>query len=224
MPSLSEKLQPFHLALLASLVWVFALGNVVLATELWSATKPQAWKDLAFVVSVGVFAYCGTVLLAAWLCHGLLAKPVLSLVVVLAAGQAYAQQALGQSLSGIALNENLLSELLHSSPNAWLNPQAWMHMAVLAIPPLALIWAAPRPEPGLVHVKSFVLLNSLCLLSMALLLAASPVQYTALLRHHPQLAQHLNPAQPVLLAGQWLGENANRLWQAHAKPLLADVQ
>ena len=198
MPDLPPKKPPLHPAWFIVIVslWLATLCNLPLWREISALPAVRGPRGLGFGLAFVVLVAAGNAAVLGLLAWGRLLKPVLALMVLVAACGVYFMWSYG-----IVIDSTMLTNVLQTDPREAGDLINWRMAAallVLAGPPL--VWLVRRPAQQLGWKRS--LGHGLLLIVGALLVASSALMlvfqdFASTMRNHTQLRYLINPLNTV---------------------------
>lgn len=216
-------------------LWIVLTCNLTFFSRLHKLVPLDNWHGSTFLISAGLFLWAYTSLILHWLTWGLLARPLISLILCLSALTAFFVDTYGVSIDAGQI-QNLMQTDLHEA----MDLLSWHMLAyVLVVAGLPIFWLwrkpveAPRIGTGLRHR----LLASLISLALAVGIATCfYADYASIFRNQRPIRLVINPHNYVAGLRGYLrdltelkhqplltyGADAHRLSQAGArhKPML----
>ena len=182
---------PLWLSLLTTL-WLVTLPNWPLWRQLTALPEVQGARGLLFALGMGAAIWAITNMLALMLGWSRLLKPVLSLLVVSAAGGAYFMLSYG-----IVIDATMITNVMQTDPREaadLLNWRMLLALLLLAALPLWFIWRTPLRALGwrrtLISQLSAIVVSALV---AVLCLMAIFQDFASIMRNHTQIRYLINP-------------------------------
>ena len=217
--------------LLICSVWLATLGNLPLWRELGRLGQLQNASGWLLAVGLGLVVFSATALLGALLAWRKTVKPLLTLLLLLAAFASYYEWQFGVVIDPTMVTNVLQTDVREARDVLSLN--LFLFVLGLAIVPAVWLWRLPLlPAPSV--LKGLAQRLGLMLASLTLLLATVLAVYqplASLMRNHTQVRYLMNPlnslwsvavvaAKPLQKPKtlQIVGADAHWLGQAGGKP------
>jgi lipid A ethanolaminephosphotransferase len=212
-------------------VWLATLGNLPLWRELGRLGQVQNASGWALALGLGAIIAAATVLLGALLAWRKTVKPLLTLLLLLAAFASYYEWQFG-----VVIDPTMVTNVLQTDVREARDVLSWQlfgFVACIALLPALWLWRLPLlPAPSV--LKGLAQRLGLMLAALALLLASLLAVYqpmASLMRNHTQVRYLLNPLNSLWSVAvvaakpfqkpktlQIVGADAKWVGQAGAKP------
>ena len=195
-----------QLIAVASLFWLLAANRLFFGAALQGRylADPGTW---AFVAALAVGLFGVHFLLLSVLANRWTVKPVLALLIVVAAGAGYFMQAYGIYLDPTMLRNALRTDMAEAR-ELW----SWTlvpHLALYAVLPLGLLWRVrveTRPWPRAVGVRLAAMAGVALLTVGSVLAVFQPL--ASLMRQHKEMRYLVTPANVLWSASAALARDA----------------
>ncbi|MFI0546375.1 MAG: phosphoethanolamine transferase [Brachymonas sp.] len=212
-------------------VWLATLGNLPLWRELGRLGQLQNTSGWLLALGLGLVIFSTTVLLGALLAWRKTVKPLLTLLLLLAAFASYYEWQFGVVIDPTMVTNVLQTDVREARDV--LSGQLFLFVAGIALLPMIWLWRLPlAPAPscwrGLVQ-RLGLMLVALAVLVASLLAVYQPL--ASLMRNHTQVRYLMNPLNSIWATGvvtarhlqtpkhlQSIGLDAVWTGQAGAKP------
>jgi lipid A ethanolaminephosphotransferase len=188
------------------LAWIAAVffsltGSTAFWHQAWATGELHGWAGAWIALALALMVLAANVLLASLLLVGRAAKPVLALLLCVAAAAAYFSWHYG-----VYVDDDMLRNVLHTDvaeSRELLGPGLWLYLLAMAGLPLALlsrVRICRRPLRQAVVRRLLQLGAGLALLVLALALAFQPV--SGLMHAHRDLRNLVAPANVLVSAAR----------------------
>lgn len=187
--------------------WVAILLLALYNMTFWQKLAneyPVVWQNLPFMISGACLLFCFYYLVLTLISWKFVLRPLLLLILILAAISAYAMDTFGYVISTNAF-ENLAASDSHEMYDL-LSVKLGVYICGLLVLPIFLLFKLNLSYPSIKRRCVFV---GVLLLLMLINIAIFNKTYTSFLRNHKHVRYYINPMRPIYALGKFVWQSVH---------------